>query len=153
MGAIYNLSFNPSATNRLILCNAKEALTFVMKNYTSSPCQTWSKYAMKRLSRHDNDNSDDVSNSKAKKLRKKEGKIEENIDSRACVIGDVYKDGEGDDECNEEKDNNNDYYGEDTTCDVFCSLDDSKNKDRKTCFSSIREDQKGCLHKVCYVCV
>merc|ERR1711991_36807 len=141
--ATYNLSFNPNATNRLILCNAKEALTFVMKNYTTGPCQTWSKYAIKRLNRRDNDNSNDVNGSK------EEGTVEEFSDPRMYIDGDTDENGEDEDLYDKERGNDE---NEDVTCDAFCSLDDSKSKDRKTCFSSIHDGEKGCFHKLCFVC-
>ena len=148
--AIYNLSFNPNATNRLILCKAKEALTFVMKNYPSGPCQTWSKYAMKRLSRRGDGNQ--VHNEKIRTKNTNEkgnNKGKKNMD-------DDGEDAHGYDEdqdYNDDDDDGNGNSNEDANRDVFCSLDDSKNKDRKTCFSSIRQDQRGCLYTLCSVCV
>ena len=104
-------------------------------------------------------NSNDVNDSimgnnrKSKRLHKngskEEGTVEEFSDPRMYIDGDTDENGEDEDLYDEERGNDE---NEDVTCDAFCSLDDSKSKDRKTCFSSIHDGEKGCFHKLCYVC-
>ena len=49
--ALYNLTFNASARNRLVSCDAKKLIQEVKDKFPSTPNQTWAKYALRRLNR------------------------------------------------------------------------------------------------------